>query len=80
MRLSTTDKGKVLEHTKVAKQMDELMFKRHEPEEKLLFRRLLLQMQENLKEEKELSGLDRHDGICRKGDIMKKLFKYMGMY
>ena len=59
MRLSPTDKGKAcLEHIKkVAKQMDELMFKGMSQEEKLLLRRLLLQMQKNLKEEKELSGL-----------------------
>ena len=61
MRLSITEKGRsCLAHTKaVAKQMDELMFKGMSQEEKLLLRRLLLQMRENLKEEKELSSIKR---------------------
>lgn len=59
MRLSLTDKGKsCLAHSKeVAKQMDDLIFKGMSQEERLLLRRLLLQMRENLKEEKELSSI-----------------------
>lgn len=61
MRLSLTDKGKsCLAHTKeVAKQMDELMFRGMSQEEKMLLRRLLLQMKENLNEEKELSSIKK---------------------
>lgn len=61
MRLSLTDKGRsCLAHSKeVAKQMDELMFKGMSPEEKLLLRRLLLQMRENLSAEKELSSIKK---------------------
>lgn len=61
MRLSLTEKGKsCLAHAKeVAKQMDDLMFRGMSQEEKLLLRRLLLQMRENLSKEKELSGIKR---------------------
>lgn len=50
MRLELSEKGNAcLEHTvAIAKQMDELMFKGMSQEEKLLLRRLLIQMKENL--------------------------------
>lgn len=50
MRLCLAQKGRdCLEHTKnVAAQMDELMFKDMSQEEKMLLRRLLIQMKDNL--------------------------------
>lgn len=56
LRLSLTDKGRsYLAHTKeAAKQMDTIMFQGMSQEERLLFRRLLLQMRENLVDGKEL--------------------------
>lgn len=61
MRLSLTEKGRIcLARTKdVAKQMDEIMFQDISQEEKMLFRRLLLQMRENLNGAKGLSGLKK---------------------
>lgn len=57
MRLSLTEKGRsCLTRTKaVAKQMDEVLFQGISQEEKLLFRRLLLQMRENLSKARDLS-------------------------
>jgi DNA-binding MarR family transcriptional regulator len=57
MRLSLTEKGRsCLKHIKeVAAQMDEVLFREMSHEEKLLFRRLLIQMQQNLKRDKEFS-------------------------
>jgi DNA-binding MarR family transcriptional regulator len=51
MRLSLTEKGKeCVKYTKeVTVKMDEILFRDMSQEEKMLFRRLLLQMQENLK-------------------------------
>lgn len=53
MRLSLTEKGKacVSGAIAVAEQMDELMFRGMNTEEKLLFRRLLMQIYENLERE-----------------------------
>lgn len=61
MRLSLTEKGRsCLERTKeVAKQMDDILFRNISREEKLLFRRLLIQMRENLSEAKEPSNLKK---------------------
>ncbi|MGC4019922.1 MAG: MarR family transcriptional regulator [Muricomes sp.] len=55
MRLSLTEKGiACLKHAKgVAEHMDDVMFKGMSPEERLLFRRLLIQVSDNLKEDKE---------------------------
>ncbi len=54
MRLSLTEKGKscLKDIKEVAAQMDEVLFKEMSQEEKLLFRRLLIQMQQNLKKDK----------------------------
>lgn len=59
IRLSLTDKGRsYLAHIKeAAKEMDQTLFKSMSQEEKLLFRRLLLQMRENLVDEKEIFGM-----------------------
>lgn len=52
MRLALSEKGKsCLQHTKeVAKQMDDVMFKDMSQEEKMLLRRLLIQMKDNLEQ------------------------------
>ncbi len=53
MRLTLTEKGRecVAGAVSVASQMDELMFRGMNTEEKLLFRRLLMQIYENLEQE-----------------------------
>lgn len=59
MRLSLADRGKeCLKYTKeVAAQMEEVLFGGMSQEEKMLFRRLLLQMQENLKNARASSNI-----------------------
>ena len=53
MRLYLDEKGKAcIEHVKeVAMQMDEIMFRGISQEEKLLLRRIMIQIFDNLKEE-----------------------------
>lgn len=59
MRLSLTEKGiACLKHTKeVAQRMDEVMFRGMSQEERLLLRRLLIQVEENLRQDKEFSNI-----------------------
>lgn len=61
MRLTLTEKGKscIAGTMAVASQMDELMFRGMNTEEKLLFRRLLIQIYDNLENEQLTERTDR---------------------
>ena len=61
LRLTLTEKGRtcVSKVVTVASQMEGLMFREMNPEEKLLFRRLLIQIYENLELEQSTERTDR---------------------
>lgn len=60
IRIHLTAKGSgcIDDMKKVFRQLEEIMFKDFLPEEKLLLRRFLLQMEENILKSKEMKGMD----------------------
>lgn len=60
IRIQLTEKGAgcIDDMKKVFRQMEEIIFQGFLPEEKLLLRRFLLQMEENILKSKEMKGMD----------------------
>lgn len=67
IRIRLSEKGKqyVDEITSILEEMEELLYEGISPEERMLFRRLLIEMRDNLLNHKEFRGMDMHT-------IMKK--------
>lgn len=67
IRIRLSEKGKqyVDEITSILEEMEELLYEGISPEERMLFRRLLIEMRDNLLSHKEFRGMDMHT-------IMKK--------
>lgn len=67
IRIHLTEKGAgcIDDMKKVFRQIEEIMFRGFLPEEKLLLRRFLLQMEENILKSKEMDGMDMNCIISR---------------
>ena len=67
IRIHLTEKGTgcIDDMKKVFRQIEEIMFRGFLPEEKLLLRRFLLQMEENILKSKEMDGMDMNCIISR---------------
>lgn len=67
IRIRLSEKGKqyVDEIKSILEEMEELLYEGISPEERMLFRRLLIEMRDNLLNHKEFRGMDMHT-------IMKK--------
>lgn len=58
----------------IMKEMEELLYRGFSPEERMLFRRLAVEMRKNLLESKEFYGMDYHTFLKKTGHPMRHDF------